>query len=259
METFSLHGTLPSGTTNPAPAMQAWLPDEADRNGAAIIIFPGGGYQRHAEHEGKGYAEYFAAAGYACFVTRYRVAPDGAQHPAMLEDALAAVHAVRSRAEEFGLDPNRIGVMGSSAGGHLTAHCLTAWDQYSEEISLRPDFGILCYPVISMKGPHRHAGSAQKLHGGEPTDEQAAATSPELLVSPQTPPCFLWHTREDGSVAPMNSLLFAQALERAGVSYELHVYKHGGHGLGLNAEYDWAGACLDWLRRTLFPGLPSPA
>ncbi|MBC2593041.1 alpha/beta hydrolase [Ruficoccus amylovorans] len=249
MQTFSLSGTLPTGTTGPAPAMQAWLPNEADRNGAAIIIFPGGGYAKHAEHEGKGYAEYFVARGYACFVAIYRVTPD--VHPAMLEDALAAVYAVRSRAAELGIDPDKIGVMGSSAGGHLAAHCLTASGTYSADLPLAPNFGILCYPVISMLGEHRHTGSAHNLHGGEPTPEQVAATSPELLASPQTPPCFIWHTREDQGVPSMNSLLFAQALERAGVSYELHIYKEGPHGLGLNTEYDWGGACTKWLGKIL--------
>lgn len=251
MKTLSLHGSLPSGTTQPAPAIEAWLPDEADRNGGAIIIFPGGGYWRHAEHEGKGYAEFFAAAGYCCFVTAYRVAEGGHRHPAMLEDALAAIYTVRSRAAEFGISPERIGVIGSSAGGHLAAHAVTAWDQYASEVSLRPDFGILCYPVISMQGDHHHSGSAQNLHGGVPTPEQVAATSPELLISAQTPPCFLWHTREDQAVQSMNSLLFAQALERAGVDYELHVYKTGRHGLGLGAEYDWGGLCLGWLDKIL--------
>ncbi len=134
----------------------------------------------------------------------------------MLEDALAAVETIRRRADELGVDPHRLGVMGSSAGGHLAAHALTSWGDYEADIPLRPDFGVLCYPVIAMDGPHCHLGSREKLIGPEPDPSRIAVVSPERRVTGETPPCFLWHTMGDGAVSPENSLLFAEALRSAG-------------------------------------------
>lgn len=242
-----IHGTLPSSTTSPNPRIECYLPDAKLHNGVGLIIFPGGGYRMHAEHEGKGYADFFVQAGITCFVTSYRLGADGHRHPAMLEDALAAIHTVRQRASEWGVDPNRIGVMGSSAGGHLTAHSVTAWGEYRGDVSLRPDFGILCYPVIAMNGPFCHTGSRGNLLGEEATAEQSAKVSPELLVNKQTPPCFLWHTWEDPAVPVENSLIFASALRENGVPFELHVYPKGRHGLGLNTELPWGRDCLRWI------------
>lgn len=251
MQAISIQAELPGATTAPAPKLDVYLPVEGQANGAAIIIFPGGAYSQLAEHEGKGYAEYFIQAGYTCFVVEYRLGSQGFSHPAMLEDALAAIYTVRRQADEYGIDPARVGVAGSSAGGHLAAHACTAYGQYTTDLPLRPAFGILCYPVISMRGDYAHAGCRQNLHGGEPGTELAEATSPERLVTPETPPCFLWHTREDASVLPGNSLVMAGALDAAGVSYELHIYKEGVHGIGMDAPFDWGGECLRWLAQVL--------
>jgi len=239
-------GKLNCGTTNPAPSIDCYTP-ASDANGAAIIIFPGGGYNHLAQHEGHGYAERLTKSGYACFVVSYRLACQGHKHPAMIEDAMAAIYTVRSRAEEFNIDPRRIGVMGSSAGGHLAAHSLTKWSDFKSEISLRPDFGILCYPVITSEKPHRHDGSFRNLAGPDSSEEMFESLSCEKLVTPQTPPCFIWHTGEDGAVPMENSSLFAQALRRNKVPFELHLYNEGRHGLGLGAPFNWMDVCLRFL------------
>lgn len=244
---LKMSGSLPSATTSPHPAIDCYLPPADQRNGTGLIIFPGGGYRAHAEHEGKGYADFFVQAGICCFVAAYRLGSEGDRHPAMLEDALAAIYTVRQRANEWGVDPNKIGVMGSSAGGHLTAHALTAYSHYQADVSLRPDYGILCYPVIAMTGPHCHTGSRGNLLGEEATEEQALAVSPDRLVTAQTPPAFLWHTWEDPAVPVENSLLFAAALRANNVPFELHIYPKGRHGLGLNTELPWGRDCLRWI------------
>lgn len=244
-----LIGSLEKASTAPSPRIACWLPREGSANGAAIIIFPGGGYGGLAPHEGAGYAERFVQEGYCGFVVEYRLGSAGHRHPAMLEDALASVRAVRSRAKEFGISPDRIGVMGSSAGGHLAAHCLTCWHERESAVSLRPDFGILCYPVIDMVGPHTHLGSKANLLGENFAPAVSREVSCDLRVDARTPPCFLWHTVEDDGVPVENSMLFAAALRRHGVPFELHVYEKGGHGLGLGAPFPWANDCLRWLKR----------
>lgn len=242
----TLTGQLRSGKTNPAPRIECWIPDR-NHSGIGLIILPGGGYGHLAEHEGKGYAEHFCRAGIACFVVTYRLGTQGFRHPAMLEDALAAIHTVRSTAGEYGVDPDRIGIMGSSAGGHLAAHALVAWDRYTGDVSLRPDFGVLCYPVITSRPPHTHAGSMANLAGGNPPHELLQELACEEQVDARTPPCFLWHTGMDSAVPMENSLLFAAALRRHGVPFELHLYQQGGHGLGLQAPFPWASECLRWI------------
>ena len=239
-------GKLPCGTTSPAPTIDCFFP-ESDHNGAAIIIFPGGGYNHLAPHEGHGYAERLTQAGYTCFVVSYRLACQGHKHPAMLEDAMSAIYTVRSNAADCNILPNRIGVMGSSAGGHLTAHSLTKWSDFNCDVSLRPDFGILCYPVITSEKPHRHEGSFKNLAGPDSSDAMFESLSCEKLVTPQTPPCFIWHTGEDNAVPMENSILFAQALRRNKVPFELHLYNEGSHGLGLGAPFNWIDDCLRWL------------
>ena len=248
--TLQFTGSLPSATTNPAPKIECYLPPVDQRNGIGLIILPGGGYRALAAHEGKGYADYFVQAGICCFVVTYRLGSDGHHHPAMLEDALAAIHTVRSRADEWGVDPTKIGLMGSSAGGHLTAHALVAHDRYRGEINLRADFGILCYPVIQMRGEFAHAGCRTNLLGDDPREALIDEVAVDALVTAETPPCFLWHTVEDASVPVENSLIFAGELRKQNVPFELHIYPKGRHGLGLNTELAWGEACLRWIRET---------
>ena len=244
---MTLIGSLPEGTTSPAPEIQAYLPADPASTIAGIIILPGGGYNILADHEGQGYAEFFTQFGFACFVVNYRLGSAGHRHPCMLEDALAAMHTVRQRADEFHLDVDKIGIMGSSAGGHLAAHALTAHATIRAEGSLHPAFGILCYPVIDMVASFRHTSSCKNLLGPEPTEEEMKAVSPQLHVTPDVPPCFVWHTAEDASVPAEHSLGFAQALRQRGVPCDLHIYAKGGHGLGLNAPFPWGHECARWL------------
>jgi acetyl esterase/lipase len=240
-------GRLAQGSTGPAPEIECWLPQQ-NQNGVGLLIFPGGGYGGHAEHEGPGYAEYFSQFGVACFVVRYRLSSQGFRYPAMLEDALAAVCAVRGAARELGVDPRKIGVMGSSAGGHLAAHTLVAWDRYEDPISLRPDFGVLCYPVITSTGEFCHKGSIENLLGPNPSPTLLEEVSCEKHVTRNTPPCFMWHTTEDRGVPVENSMMFASALRKHGIPFELHVYAKGDHGLGLRAPFAWAQDCLRWMK-----------
>jgi acetyl esterase/lipase len=242
-----IEGRLESGKTSPMPRIECWVP-EGNHTGIGIVIFPGGGYGGLAEHEGKGYAEHFMKQGIACFVVTYRLATDGYKHPAMLEDALAAIGTIRASASDFGLTTDMIGVMGSSAGGHLAAHTLIAWDQYESDVSLRPDFGILCYPVIVSTGKYAHQGSMTNLLGDDPLPDLLDSVSCEKHISEKTPPCFIWHTCEDPGVPVENSMVFASALQKNGVPMELHLYTKGAHGLGLNTPFSWEVDCLRWLK-----------
>ncbi|MDX1951958.1 MAG: alpha/beta hydrolase [Verrucomicrobiota bacterium] len=245
---------------NDIPTITPYLPDSAIANGSAIVIFPGGGYGGLAAHEGKGYADWFVARGMAAFVVKYRLGSHGYRHPAMLQDAARSVRLVRSRAAEWKIHVDKIGVIGSSAGGHLASTLLTHFDsgiQQSPDLierqSSRPNFGILCYPVISM-GDITHLGSRRNLLGNEPSPELIKMLSNELQVTSNTPPCFIWHTWEDTAVKVENALEFATALQRARVPYDLHIYQKGGHGIGLgkNASHPWTRDCRFWLEENDF-------
>jgi len=247
------------------PTLTPFLPEPAKATGASLVICPGGAYGHLSDHEGAGYARFFVQHGITAFVLKYRLGSDGYRHPAMLQDAARAVRLVRSRAAEWNLDPDRVGIVGSSAGGHLAATLMTHWEAGDmeapdavERVSSRPDLGILCYPVISM-GPITHEGSRRNLLGDAPGPEQIESLSNEKQVSTNTPPCFIWHTVEDKTVQVENSLEFAAALRRAGVPFELHLYEQGRHGLGLGRSevtpsglHPWTVDCLHWLRERGF-------
>jgi acetyl esterase/lipase len=224
----------------------------------AVIICPGGGYGMLSNtREGVQYANWLSTLGVTCFVLKYRLAEFG--HPAPLQDVLRAVRIVRSRAKEFGIDPNRIGVMGSSAGGHLAASAGTLFDHADgktgaplDTLSARPDFMILMYPVITMDDPTAHAGSRKNLIGENPTPELHRLMSLEKQVTAATPPTLIIHTQEDKAVPVDNALLFFQALTRAGVPGELYVFEHGSHGMGmrdaLGTASEWPKRAGEWLR-----------
>lgn len=259
------HGTQPEDI----PTLTRYAPTEGKGNGATMLILPGGSYAVLAGHEGKGYAEWFAAHGITAYVLHYRLGSVGYRHPVMLHDAARALRTVRARARAEGLDPARIGIIGSSAGGHLASTLLTHFDAGQpdaadpiERESSRPDLGILCYPVVTM-GEFTHGGSKQNLLGENPSAELVHLLSNETQVTPNTPPCFLWHTVEDKAVPMENSLQFAAALRRAGVPFELHVYEKGGHGMGLPAPNNnapaWDAACLAWLKSRHFLDAPTPS
>jgi acetyl esterase/lipase len=246
-------GALGTGS-NDVPTLTAYLPSPEIATGAAIVICPGGGYGGLAPHEGKDYALWLNEQGVTGFVLKYRLGSHGYRHPRMLEDAARAVRTVRAQAADWKVDPKRIGIMGSSAGGHLASTLLTHFDSGKpdaedpiERQSSRPDLGILCYAVITM-GPDTHAGSKNNLLGKDPSPELVKLLSNELQVTAQTPPCFIWHTEEDKAVKVENSLEFAAALRRAGVPFDLHVYQQGRHGIGLANGHPWTKDCTFWLK-----------
>lgn len=246
------------------PSLTPYFLKKQEIPSAAILIFPGGGYKNLAEHEGKGYAQYLQKLGIAAFVLKYRLGSDGYRHPCMLQDAARAMRIIRANAAEWNIDASRIGVMGSSAGGHLAAMLLTHYDEGNpgsadliEHEKSRPDLGILCYPVISMD-KFGHPGSRQSLLGENPTATQIADTSAEAHITAQTPPCFVWHTWEDTSVPVENSMEFAAALRRNGVPFDLHIYQKGAHGLGLGDKINfcdlhiWTQDLEFWLHEQRF-------
>lgn len=251
------------------PTLTPYLPlnDEATR--PAIVVCPGGGYGALAEHEGRDYALWLNAHGIAAFVLKYRLGSHRYRHPVMLQDATRAMRTVRARAEEWKIDRDRIGIMGSSAGGHLAATVLTHFDDGDatstdpvEREGSRPDLGVLCYAVITM-AQMTHGGSRQNLLGENPPEELIDLLSNERHVSPRTPPCFLWHTWEDKAVPIENSLQFAEALQRNRVPFDLHIYQQGGHGLGLAAKHPfedahpWSHDLVHWLKVQSFTGSDS--
>ncbi len=240
------------------PTLTRVSPPAGMANGAAAIICPGGGYVRlSAEKEGLHYARWLAGLGVTGFVLKYRLAEFG--HPAPLQDVLRAMRLLRSRAPNLGLDPERIGVVGSSAGGHLAASAGTLYGHPDgrtgaalDAVCARPDFMVLLYPVIAMEGPAAHAGSRRALLGDDPAPELVRRLSLATQVGAATPPAILFHTQGDAAVPADNSIAFYQALTRAGVPAELHVFERGGHGIGmaegLGTASDWPRRAAEWLR-----------
>jgi len=226
---------------------QYWvhLPPKEKANGAAAVIFPGGGYGILAmEHEGHDYAKWLNERGIAGIVVKYRVGGGlGYQYPVPFLDARRAIRTVRANAAEWGIKPDRIGVMGSSAGGHLASLCATRFgDTFPEEtsdetdkLSARPDFAILCYPVITMDPAFGHTGSRENLAGEDAGQERLDTLSTEKAVSKNTPPVFLVSTSDD-PIDSRNSILFATALKANGIPHALHIFEKGGHGYGLKGE-----------------------
>lgn len=240
------------------PTLTRFDPAPGQANGASVLVLPGGGYWVLADHEGEGYARWLARHGVTAFVLKYRLGQHGYRHPCMLNDAARGLRAIRLLARNEGRDPARVGIMGSSAGGHLASTLLTHFDAGSpdaadpiEHESSRPDLGILCYPVINL-AEFTHLGSRQNLLGENPSDALVRDLSSDLQVTAQTPPCFIWHTADDAVVPVENALMFASALRRAGVPFALHVYESGIHGLGLpeagKGAPAWDETCLAWFR-----------
>jgi acetyl esterase/lipase len=225
----------------------------------AVIVAPGGSYAHlAANHEGRQVANWLNALGITAFVLKYRVGPRY-RHPIELGDAQRAIRLVRARAAEFYVSPERIGMMGFSAGGHLAATAATHFDSGNpaapdpiERVSSRPDFIILGYPVISMKAPYVHTTSRSMLLGDNPDPQLLDSLSAELEVTAQTPPAFLFSTSEDATVPVENSVLFYQALHKAGVPAELHIFEKGPHGVGLDLKDpvlgEWPTLLANWLR-----------
>jgi acetyl esterase/lipase len=237
----------------------SWYPAPAGAaTGTGVVVCPGGGYSRLAvTSESSGVTTFLNCIGVSAFVLKYRLREYG--HPAPLRDVLRAVRLVRSRAGEFGVRADRLGVMGSSAGGHLAACAATLFDDGEgktgaplDAVSARPDFAVLQYPVVSMEPPFVHAGSRRNLIGEHPTAALVAKLSVHRQVTRATPPCFLVHTTEDASVPIENSELFYAALRAAKVPAEAHFYEKGPHGFGtrdgLGTTSLWTARWADWMR-----------
>lgn len=242
------------------PSIQMYRPQNP--TGAAIVVCPGGGYQHLARHEGHDIALWLNSLGITAVVLKYRLAPKY-HHPSMMQDVLRAIRYTRSKAEEWKIDINRVGVMGFSAGGHLASTAATHWDEGQSDtgdgidrLSSRPTLAILCYPVITLGEPSAHTGSRRNLLGENPSRELLDLMSNEKQVNERTPPTFLFHTEDDKAVPVENSLLFAAALRKAGVPYEMHIYEKGRHGVGLAQDNpalkSWPGLLADWLRKYKF-------
>ncbi len=241
---------IPSLQVYPAPAEKA--------SGAAIVVCPGGGYRALAPHEGHDIAVWLNSIGVTAVVLKYRLGPKY-QHPSMMQDVLRAIRTTRAKSAGWKIDPNRIGIMGFSAGGHLASTAATHFDDGQpeaadpiERASSRPDLLILCYPVITLSGPSAHAGSRKNLLGENPPPELVDLLSNEKQVTQKTPPTFFFHTQDDQGVPVENSLMFAAALRASKVPYELHVYETGRHGVGLAtnnpALSTWSKLLENWLR-----------
>jgi acetyl esterase/lipase len=250
------------------PRLYVYLPENAKGPVPAIVIMPGGGYGGLAYgHEGTNEAEWFQKRGVAAFVLFYRLPLNGYRHPVPLMDARRAVRAVRSRAAEWKIDPDKIAIMGFSAGGHLASTLATHFDAGSElakdpvdRISSRPDFAVLVYPVITLKTPGvTHEGSKENLLGQNPDPALVENLSNETQVTPHTPPTMLVHSLDDTSVPIENSRLMLAALRKAGVPSDLQEHPTGGHGFGYgdpdtNAPAGWLDQAYAWLKERGFNG-----
>jgi acetyl esterase/lipase len=253
-------------TEKDRPYISVYLPSHEASTGAAVVVCPGGGYAHLAvDHEGRVPARFLNSLGAAAFVLHYRIAPRY-HHPAPLQDAQRALRMVRARSNEWHIDANRIGIWGFSAGGHLASTAATHFDRGQadaldpiERVSSRPDFAILSYAVITMEPPYTHMGSRKNLLGPNPAAELVESLSNEKQVRTDTPPTFLFHTTADSAVPSENSVKFYEALRKAGVPAELHIYEVGRHGVGL-APNDpilstWTDRLAAWLRqRKILPG-----
>lgn len=233
------------------PTLTPYVPEKA--SGAAMLLIPGGSYSGIYEGQAEPFARWLNEQGITVFVLRYRLGSAGYRYPAQLQDAVESMRQIRGAADKWKIDPKRIGVMGFSAGGHLTSTLINRPEDGEIEgrtpaVSARPDLAILCYPVISMI-TKPHATSRKMLIGDKPSDELVRQTSSELQVRPGLPPCFLWHTAEDKLVPVEHAQLYAAALHQNGVPHELHLYQHGDHGTGLiGTQHPWFADLVYWLK-----------
>jgi acetyl esterase/lipase len=227
------------------------------RRHAAVLICPGGGYYVQAPHEGQPFAQLLALYGIVSVVLTYRVFPD--RYPGSYSDACRAIRLLRKNADKYDIDPDKIGIMGFSAGGHLASTVATQPDLYKEpedelahSISARPDRVILGYPVISFIDDYAHKGSSRSLLGDEPDPAMVRQLSNNHQITKDNPPAFLFHAADDKGVPVYNSLSFAEACMKKGVPVEMHIYPEGGHGMGMALEdhslKTWTELLINWLR-----------
>jgi acetyl esterase/lipase len=239
------------------PTLTVYVPEKGKANGTSVIICPGGGYWiLAASHEGSDVAKEFNKMGVTAFVLKYRIPNEKAQIDrtiAPLQDAQQAIRMVRKEALKYGINPNRIGIMGFSAGGHLAAtastHYMKPVGENADETNVRPDFSILVYPVISFK-EFGHKGSADQLIGKTPTPDMVELYSNETQVTKDTPPVILVHGGDDMAVPVKNSLSYYEACQKNGVSASLVIYPKGGHGFGMNnktTKEKWMDNVKNWM------------
>jgi acetyl esterase/lipase len=251
-------GDVPTIEVFPAPA-----PAGGGKT-AAIVVCPGGGYGGLAAHEAEPIARWLNSLGVTGVVLRYRLGPKY-HHPVELHDAQRALRTVRFHAAEWKVDPAHVGILGFSAGGHLAATASTQFDAGDpgakdpiDRQTSRPDVSVLVYPVITFTDPYTHKGSRTNLLGPNPPQQLIDEMSAEKRVTKETPPTFIFHTADDEAVPVENAILYATALRRHGVPFELHVYEHGRHGVGLATNDPilgtWPARCADWLRTRGFGG-----
>lgn len=268
-------GDIPGAITNPSytevvgkgqriskvtdPTLEVFMPAKEKANGTAIIICPGGGYAHLAfDHEGYKVAKWLTGLGITAFILKYRLPSDlimADKSIGPLQDAQKAMRIVRRDAGKWNIKPNKIGIMGFSAGGHLASTLSAHYNDnvYTpvDTISARPDFSILIYPVVSMDPKITHRGSKNNLLGKKPGKETVKRFSNELMVNENTPPAFLVHAADDKAVPVENSINYFLALKKNNIPAELHIYEKGGHGFGLipskNTESNWTKACELWL------------
>ncbi len=243
----------PDATLSNRPPILTYYMSSCHKTNATVLILPGGGYYQLSDYEGEGYAEYLASLGINSFVLKYRYSPD--RFPAPLKDARWAMRYIRNNAEIYGIDKNKIAIMGSSAGGHLAELTSTyrgdIGDGEWELDDYLPNAQILCYPVTDI---YSHSGSYENLLG-ERLEELRRSITPTLIADENTPPAFIWHTCTDATVDIKSTFEYAKKLNELGIPCEMHVFPIGGHGLGLadsdhrNIPYvsRWASMLKDWL------------
>jgi acetyl esterase/lipase len=240
------------------PTLTIYLPPKEKASGAAVIVCPGGGYRiLAASHEGYDVAKRFNEMGVAAFVLKYRLPDDHTminKEIGPLQDAQRAIQLVRERAGEWNVDKSSIGIMGFSAGGHLAStagtHFQKSYIDNKQGTSLRPDFMVLVYPVISFDDSIGHTGSRDQLLGTNASTDKLLQYSTNTRITPETPPTFLVHAKDD-EVKVQNSLTFAEALQKNHVPYKIHLYESGGHGYGMNnltSEVKWMDLVEQWMK-----------
>jgi acetyl esterase/lipase len=243
------------------PTLTVYLPPKEKATGTAVVVIPGGGYRFvAASHEGSDVAKRFNEMGVAAFVLKYRLPNDVTminKEIGPVQDAQRAIQMVREKAKEWGIDKDRVGIIGFSAGGHLAStagtHFNHAYINVGKKTNLRPDFMILVYPVISFADSITHMGSRDNLLGKEPSPEKKKEYSNELQVTKKTPPTFLVHAENDSTVKVQNMLLFATALQKNKVPFDFHLYEKGGHGFGLinpASDIKWIDIVQDWMDKS---------
>jgi acetyl esterase/lipase len=247
-----------------SPALFPYLPPKESATGTAVLICPGGGYAALAfNHEGHAIAKWLNDNGIAGIILKYRLPSDLIMKDKSigpLQDAQEALRTIRRNAAKWNIDPNKIGVIGFSAGGHLASTLSTHYAEKVYEpkdtVSARPDFSLLIYPVITMDSSFTHAGSRRNLIGENPPQEAISRFSNELQVNENTPPAFMVHSADDKTVPVKNSIVYYEQLVKYGIPSELHIFQKGGHGYGLAGNREtqsaWPELCIRWLKASGF-------